>query len=110
VVDAYAADPLCGYVPTAGLISEVLRGVQFITTQRNIEKMPKDLPIYFISGAEDPVGEYSAGVIRAYKAFLKAQVSDVSLKLYPGLRHEILNDVGRDEVMGDILDWINTHC
>lgn len=110
VVDAYIADPLCGYVPTAGLLSEVLRGVQLITTQRNIDKMPKDLPVYFISGAEDPVGEYTRGVIRAYKCFLKAGVGDVSLKLYPGLRHEILNDTGRDEVMDDILNWLNAHC
>ncbi len=109
VVDAYMADPLCGYAPTAGLVSEVLRGVSFITNQRNVDKMPQDLPVFFISGAEDPVGEYTRGVIRAYRAFLKAEILDVSLKLYPGLRHEILNDVGKGEVMDDILDWLNAH-
>ena len=107
MVDAYIADPLCGTVPTAGLVSEVLRGMLFITNRRNIEKMSPDLPVFFISGADDPVGELSHGVIRAYRSFLKAKVQDVSLQLYPGLRHEILNDVGKGEVMDDILCWLN---
>lgn len=106
-VDEYIADPLCGFVPTAGLLSEILRGIDFITTQRNIEKMPKDLPVYIISGADDPVGELSQGVIRCYKAFMKAEMQDVSLKLYPGLRHEIMLETNRDEVMSDVLNWLN---
>jgi len=108
-VDAYIADPLCGYVPTAGLLGEVLRGLDFITRQRNIDKTPKDVPLYLISGADDPVGELSQGVMRAYKAFLKADVQDVSLKLYPNMRHEILNDFCKTEVMEDILNWLNDH-
>lgn len=106
-VDEYIADPLCGFVPTAGLLSEILRGLDFITGQRNIEKMPKDLPVFMISGADDPVGELGQGVIRAYKAFLKADMKDVSLKLYPNLRHEIMLEVDRDEVMSDVLNWLN---
>ena len=108
-VDEYIADPKCGFVPTAGLLGEILKGLSFITSRRNIEKMSKDIPIYFISGAEDPVGELSQGVIRAYKAFLKAGMKDVSLKLYPNLRHEILLDVDRDEVMTDVLNWLEDH-
>lgn len=106
-VDEYIADPLCGFVPTAGLFSEILRGLDFITRPRNIDKMPKDLPVYFISGADDPVGELGQGVLRAYKAFLNADMNDVSLKLYPGLRHEIMLETHRDEVMNDVLNWLN---
>lgn len=106
-VDEYIADPLCGFVPTAGLMGEILKGLDFITRPRNIEKMPKDLPVFMISGADDPVGELSQGVIRCYKAFLKADMKDVSLKLYPKLRHEIMLEVDRDEVMSDVLNWIN---
>ena len=109
-VDEYIADPKCGFVPTAGLLGEILKALSFITSPRNIEKMAKDVPVYFISGAEDPVGELSQGVIRAYKAFLKAGMKDVSLKLYPNLRHEILLDVDRDEVMTDVLNWLEEHC
>lgn len=106
-VDEYITDPLCGFVPTAGLLSEILRGLDFITSQRNIEKMPKDLPVLMISGADDPVGELGQGVIRAYKAFLKADMKDVSLKLYPNLRHEIMLETDRDEVMNDVVNWLN---
>ena len=106
-VDEYIADPLCGFVPTAGLLGEILKGIDFITRPRNIEKMPKDLPIFFISGADDPVGELGQGVIRAYKAFLKADMQDVALKLYPGLRHEIMLETSRDEIMSDVLNWLN---
>ena len=109
-VDEYIADPMCGYVPTAGLLGEVLKGVDFITRPRNIEKMPKDLPVYIISGGDDPVGELGQGVLRCYKAFLKAGMQDVSLKLYPKLRHEILLEPARDEVMNDVLNWINDEC
>lgn len=109
-VDEYIDDPLCGFVPTAGLLGEILKGLDFITRARNIEKIPKDLPTFFISGADDPVGELSQGVIRAYKAFLKAGMQDVSLKLYPGLRHEIMLEVNRDEVMNDVLNWLNDKC
>ena len=109
-VDEYISDPKCGFVPTAGLIVEILKGLSFITAPRNIEKMSKDVPVYFISGAADPVGELSQGVIRAYKAFLKAGMKDVSLKLYPNLRHEIMLEVDRDEVMTDVLNWLEEHC
>lgn len=109
-VDEYISDPKCGFVPTAGLLSEILKGISYITAPRNIEKMAKDVPIYFISGAEDPVGELSQGVIRCYKAFLKAGMKDVSLKLYPKLRHEIMLEVDRDEVMTDVLNWVSEHC
>ena len=109
-VDEYINDPKCGFVPTAGLIGEILKGLSFITAPRNIEKMSKDVPVYFISGAADPVGELSQGVIRAYKAFLKAGMKDVSLKLYPNLRHEIMLEVDRDEVMTDVLNWLEEHC
>lgn len=109
-VDEYIADPKCGFVPTAGLLGEILKALSFITSPRNIEKMAKDVPVYFISGAADPVGELSQGVIRAYKAFLKAGMKDVSLKLYPNLRHEIMLEVDRDEVMTDVLNWLTEHC
>lgn len=109
-VDEYINDPKCGFVPTAGLMSETLRGISYITSPRNIERMAKDIPVYFISGAADPVGELSQGVIRAYKAFLKAGMKDVSLKLYPELRHEIMLETSGDEVMSDVLNWLLEHC
>ena len=107
VVDAYIHDPLCGFIPPAGLCRDMLEGIAFITKPRNMERMSKDLPVYFIAGDKDPVGENGKGVIRAYKAFLRAGMRDVTMKLYPGARHEILNEFNKQEVYEDVLNWLN---
>ena len=106
-VDAYLADEKCGFIPTAGLFRDMMEGIAFIESERNIKRMDKDLPVLFISGAEDPVGEHGRGVMRAYSAFVKSGVRDCTLKLYTGGRHEILNETNRDEVYRDVLNWLN---
>ena len=110
VVDAYIADPLCGGDTTLGLFRDMLGGLGIITKQANIERMDKDLPVLFIAGDQDPVGEMGKGVRRAYQAFRKAGVGDVSIKLYHGLRHEILNEASRRYVYQDVLDWLETRA
>lgn len=105
-VDAYNADPLCGETPSAGLLREMADGIAFITRQKNVEKMNKNTPVLFLSGSEDPVGERGKGVERAYRSFQRAGVRDVSRKLYPGARHEILNDACRRAVMEDLAAWL----
>ncbi len=107
VVDQYIADPLCGFVPTAGLLRDMMGGIGFISKQKNMDRMRKDLPVLFISGDCDPVGEQGKGVIRAYKGFLKAGLTDVTMKLYHGGRHEMLNETNKEEVYQDILGWLN---
>ena len=72
-----------------------------------VARMKKDLPVMFVSGDCDPVGDYGKGVIRSYKSFLKAGMTDVTMKLYHGGRHEMLNEINKDEVYQDILGWIN---
>ena len=86
----------------------MMGGLRFITDAENIEKMNKTKPIYFMSGDMDPVGENGKGVERAYKAFCDAGIKDVYMKLYPGGRHEMLNEINRAEVYEDILIWINS--
>lgn len=109
-VDAYIADPLCGGDTTLGLFRDMLGGLGIITKQANIERMDKDLPVLFIAGDQDPVGEMGKGVRRAYQAFRKAGVGDVSIKLYHGLRHEILNEASRRYIYQDVLDWLETRA
>lgn len=109
-VDAYMADPLCGGDTTLGLFRDMLGGLSVITKRSNIEKMDKDLPVLFIAGDQDPVGEMGKGVSRAYRAFQKAGVRDVSMKLYHGLRHEILNEASRRYVYQDVLDWLEARA
>ena len=106
-VDAYIADPFCGFVCKTSLYRDMMSGVKFITDQKQIDSMSKEQPILFLSGDADPVGDYGAGVERAYQAFCKAGLRDVTIRLYPDGRHEMLNEVNRDKVYRDILDWIN---
>ena len=106
-VDMYDEDPLCGFVPSAELLDDMLSGIAFIANPKNISRMKKDLPVMFLSGDCDPVGKRGKGVIRSYKSFLKAGMTDVTLKLYPGGRHEMLNEINSAEVFQDILFWFN---
>lgn len=105
-VDKYIEDPLCGYIPSASLFHDMMCGIDFITKARNVQRMNKSLPVYFMSGDADPVGENGKGVLRAYKSFLAAGMKDVAVKLYHDGRHEMLNELNRDEVYRDILNWI----
>ncbi len=106
-VDRYIADPLCGFVCKCSLYRDMMGGLKFLTKQSNIDRMNKDAPVYFMSGAEDPVGDYGAGVEKAYKAFCSAGLRDVMIRLYPDGRHEMLNETNRDDVKQDILNWLN---
>lgn len=105
-VDFYVSDPFCGENPSVGLFREMLQGVAFITKRANVDRMNRNTPVLFVSGGEDPVGERGRGVLRAYESFRRAGVRDVSMKLYPGARHEILNDFCRREVCQDLSDWL----
>lgn len=107
-VDKYIADPLCGFIPTCSLFRDMMSGIKIVTTQKNLESMNKDTPVYFMSGDMDPVGECGKGVKLAYENFKKAGMKDVSIKLYKDGRHEMLNELNKDEVYSDILAWINS--
>ena len=106
-VDKYIADPLCGFVGKIGLYRDMMQGIKFITDKKNIAQMNKEKPVYFMSGDGDPVGDYGKGVVRAYKAFCDAGLHDVFMRLYPGGRHEMLNETNKEQVYQDILNWLN---
>ncbi len=108
-VDAYIADPLCGGQTTVGLFRDMLGGIGFIEKASNLAQMDKNTPVLFISGAMDPVGDCGKGTTKAYESFRKAGVKDATLKLYPGLRHEILNEKEREQVYADIWAWVERH-
>ena len=75
-------------------------------TRENLLKMDKLLPVLFVSGGKDPVGGMSKGVLRCIDAFKRAGMRKITIKLYPEGRHEMLNEVNRDEVYQDILTWL----
>ena len=106
IVDAYEADPDCGFATSAGLLRDMLVGLKFIHNRNHLLRMDLSLPVLFLSGEEDPVGGYGSGVRAAAEAFQKAGMDHIDLRLYPGGRHEMLNELNRDEVYEDILHWI----
>ena len=101
VVQAYTEDPLCGGSASVGLAREMLRGIGMIEKKKNLAAMPMELPVLFIAGKSDPVGNMGKGVKRSAQAFRDVGMKSVELKLYDG-RHEILNERNRGEVYDDV--------
>lgn len=106
IVDRYIADPLCGFTFTVNGFQTLFELIYRLHDRNRIEKIPKQLPIFLVSGKADPVGDYGAGVCRVYASLKDAGISRLRLKLYEQDRHEILNELDRDVVMQDIFDWI----
>lgn len=102
----YDADPLCGFVGTAGLMRDMMQGLSIICRDGHMEKMNKALPVLFIAGDADPVGAYGRGVRKTAARFRWVAMRDITVKLYPGARHEVLSELNRREVWCDVLSWI----
>lgn len=109
-LDHYIADPVRGQNFSAGLFRELLSGMAYSGRMKNICKMEKRMPVYFISGEKDPVGDCGKGVKRACIAFQKAGCSDVTMKLYSGLRHDIFHEDCHEEIQNDVYQWIKEKC
>lgn len=109
IVDAYIDDPLCGFTPACGLLRDMMKGIYYIQQEKNLKNMKKNLPVFFIAGAEDPVGPYGKGVERCVKEFKKAGMINVDCKLYPQCRHEILNELNKAEVYEDVARWLRPY-
>jgi len=105
-VNRYIADPLCGGRASTGLFREMLGGIAYISKSENLKKMNMTTPILFVSGSMDPVGDCGKGVQKACESFRRAGARDVAMKLYPGLRHEILNETCGDVVREDLYQWL----
>ena len=108
-VDAYMADPLCGADTTVGLFRQMLSGIRFNQKLSNLRQMDPRIPVLFVAGEKDPVGDCGNGVRRTYQEFRRAGVQDCTLKLYPGLRHEILNEKAQQQqIFEDIGQWLTS--
>lgn len=106
-VKAYYADPRCTFLFTVNGYQGLMEAVLFDNQIENVQKVPKDLPMFFVSGADDPVGDLGEGVKRVYALYRKAGLLDITYKLYENDRHEILNETDRDQVASDIAAWLN---
>ena len=108
-VDRYVADPWCGFVCAASFFRDLVAGQGAVNTVSHAAAVPAGLPMLLASGGRDPVGAMGRGVQRAATLYRRAGVREVSVILYPGGRHELLNETNRDQVTGDILTWIEGH-
>ena len=83
-----------------------LKGLLALTDESRLSAMPKDLPVYFMSGDHDPVGQMGTGVRQVAEQFKKAGIKDITVKLYPDARHELFNELNRDEVTRELIAWL----
>lgn len=106
VVDSYITDDKCGFICTTGFFIDLISGIELIHRDAEVDKTPKTLPIFFIAGDKDPVGREGKDVQTVYEQYHRHGFQQVSFKLYENARHEILNELNKEEVYEDILKWI----
>ena len=105
-VDRYIEDELCGFTFTVNGFQTLFELIRRLQKQENLEKVPQNLPILMVSGAEDPVGDYGKGVHKACDSLKRAGVKNITVKLYENDRHELLNEDDAEVAMEDIWQWI----
>lgn len=106
VVDKYVNEPRCSFVFTLNAYYNMFKGISRLHDKNLLANIPKDLPILFVSGKDDPVGSCGKEVKAAYESLLNAGVKDIGMKLYPDDRHEILNEFDKNDVYDDIYNWL----
>lgn len=108
-VDKYMADPRCGFLFTARGYYDMFTGLKSLSRLHRLAALPGNLPVLFISGDADPIGTQGKGVSTVAQQFRDAGVRDVTVRLYPGARHELFNETNRDEITAELIDWLNRH-
>lgn len=108
-VDLYVADAKCGNTFTSGFFKDLVGGLLEINDPRKVARVRRDLPVLIIAGDEDPVGNHGKGPTAVRDQLVGVGVTDVSLTLYPGARHEVFNETNRDEVTADVIRWLDAH-
>ena len=108
-VQKYADDPYCGFTFSNGLLADMLRGYAETWKPANERRIPVALPVLFFSGALDPVGGNTRAVTALAERYRALGLRDVSVTFYPDARHEMLNETNRDEVVRDVLAWLDAH-
>lgn len=106
IVEQYISDEKCNFIFTLNAYYNLLAGVKKLADENYLNKMPKKLPVLLISGEQDPVGNFGKNVLNVYKKFKKIGMENVECKLFKEYRHEILNELGKEDVYNYILDWL----
>ncbi len=105
----YYRQPACTYTFTLNGYRALFDTVKKCCMQENADRIPKKLPMMIVSGADDPIGGFGAGVRKTEELYRRAGLKDLKTVLYENDRHEILNELDRDKVFADLLDWMEAH-
>ncbi len=105
-VDKYIEDDHCGQVCSVSFYNDFFEGIMEVQKQANINKIPKNIPILIFSGQMDPVGQYGKVIPSLIQKYKASGIQDITYKLYESGRHEMLNEVNRNEVIQDIIIWL----
>lgn len=103
----YAADPYCGHENTFGFFHEFMAGLNELYKKKNLKRISPEEHILLVAGDEDPVGACGKGPKALKEMYQKLGVKDVSLILYPHMRHEILNETDSIKVVNDIISFLD---
>ncbi len=106
-VDKYIADPKCGFIATGGFYKDFLKGMKTICKKKYLNNIRRSESVLIIAGEEDPVGHMGKGPTKLYKKYRSLGLTDVTLKLYKHMRHEILNEINNKMVYKEIVDFYN---
>ena len=109
-VDAYIADPLCGFLCSTGFYRDMAMALNRIHVPAEMGKIRKELPVYVISGSADPVGDMGESPAALVVAYRHLEIRDLETVIYPDARHETLNETNREEVTESLLSWLQRHC
>lgn len=105
VVKKYVDDEKSNFVFTAMGFVDLTTLLRRVSSEKWVQKVPKNLPVLFAAGTADPVGSYGKGVLNVYENLIEAGCN-ADIKLYPGARHELINETIKKIVFDDILTWI----
>ncbi len=108
MVDAYISDKRIRFIFTLNAFYHMFRGMHRMNEQEKINSIPKELPMIFLSGEKDPVGNSGKGVYKAFDIYRHVGISNITMKLYKEDRHEILNELDRKQIYLEISDWIES--
>ena len=108
-VDAYEADPLCGYNCSSGFLRDMVKGMAAIHRKNAIARIDKNLPVYIFCGSADPVGDMGTSPTALVNVYRSQKITDLEFVVYPEARHETLNDTNREEATEDLLNWLLRH-
>ena len=100
---------MCSFLPTSGMFRDMMEGLDYISQKGTLAQMDPSTPVLIFSGDRDPVGGNGKGVRKVADFFRRAGCTDLTVHFYPGGRHEMMNEINRDEVLSDLLAWLEGH-